>query len=177
MSTTPSGAPARTAPTHPFAGLGVVSAEALAHAGVTADVPPLVEAFLGLMHRMRDHITGVAASHCLTPPMALALRLLDEPRPQREIASALGCDPSYVTGIVDRLEELGAVERTADPSDRRVKLIVLTERGEELRREIAISMLRDAPIASGLDPEKRAQLAELLREALATGPIAVECAG
>ena len=43
-----------------------------------------------------------------------------------ELANALFCDNSNVTGIVDRLEERGLVRREAAEGDRRVKLLVLT---------------------------------------------------
>lgn len=151
---------------HPYARIGPVSPQALAAAGITADVVELADAFLELMHRMRDRLHAVAALHGLTPPMVLTLRLLYVPRAQREIAAHIGCDPSYVTGIVDRLEEIGAVERTADPTDRRVKRVVLTELGEELRRDVAIKLLQGVPIAAGLDATARQELLQLLERTL-----------
>jgi len=39
---------------------------------------------------------------------------------------------SNVTGLVDRMEEAGWVQRTAESGDRRVKLIGLTARGRKL---------------------------------------------
>jgi DNA-binding MarR family transcriptional regulator len=147
-------------PVHTYSRLGPVSPQALTAAGVTADVVDLADAFLELMHRMRDHLHAVAELHGLT------LRLLHTPRAQREIAAHIGCDPSYVTGIVDRLEEIGAVERTADPTDRRVKRIVLTELGDELRRDVVIGLLQGVPIAAGLDATARQELLQLLGRTL-----------
>ncbi len=147
-------------------GLGPVSPQALSAAGVTADVVELADAFLQLMHRMRHHLHAVADQHGLTPPMALTLRLLATPQSQREIATHIGCDPSNVTGIIDRLEAMGAVERTPDPSDRRVKRIVLTAAGERLRRDIAIGLLQDVPVAAGLDASERRALLLLLGRTL-----------
>ena len=52
-----------------------------------------------------------------------------EPLPMRKLARKLKCEPSNVTGIVDRLEARGLVERRPDPADRRVKLAAATEEG------------------------------------------------
>ena len=72
----------------------------------------------------------------LAPPQQMMLGLLDEPRPMGELARHLHCDSSNITGIVDRLEERGLVERTAAERDRRVKLIALTNEGRALRAEL-----------------------------------------
>src|SRR5215204_2554704 len=78
---------------------------------------------------------GVSSELELSPPQAMALLRLDpdEGMPMRHLAGALHCDTSNVTGIVDRLEDRGLVERRTDPLDRRVKRLVLTEQGAELR--------------------------------------------
>jgi DNA-binding MarR family transcriptional regulator len=62
------------------------------------------------------------------------LRLVPGRRePMRALADMWRCDASTVTWIVDRLEKQGLVERRPHETDRRVKVIVLTERGSELR--------------------------------------------
>src|SRR6202035_3555375 len=50
-----------------------------------------------------------------------------------ELATILACDDSNVTGIVDRLEARGLVARRPYAQDRRVKHVVLTPLGLELR--------------------------------------------
>src|SRR5215211_546715 len=72
----------------------------------------------------------------LMPPQQMVLGLLDEPRPMGELAQHMHCDSSNITGIVDRLEERGLVERRAAAGDRRVKLVALTKSGEALRAEL-----------------------------------------
>src|SRR5919201_4348808 len=72
----------------------------------------------------------------LAPQQAGALKALVEPVPMGDLAAALHCDSSNVTGIVDRLEERGLVRREPDPRDRRVKMLVLTPKGESMRQEI-----------------------------------------
>jgi DNA-binding MarR family transcriptional regulator len=55
------------------------------------------------------------------------------PLPMRRLAETLACDASNVTGLVDRLEARGLVERRALADDRRVKVLVLTPAGARLR--------------------------------------------
>lgn len=72
----------------------------------------------------------------LFPPQIMVLRTLDRPKPMREVAGFLACNSSNLTGITDRLEERQLVQRTADPADRRIKLLVLTPEGQQVRREV-----------------------------------------
>ena len=51
----------------------------------------------------------------LTPQQVGLLRMLDEPTSMRAFAEDMSCDPSNVTGLVDRAERLGLVERVPDP--------------------------------------------------------------
>ncbi len=46
-----------------------------------------------------------------------------------EMARGIGVDPSYITALVDDLDERGLARREPDPDDRRVKIIVLTAAG------------------------------------------------
>ncbi|HEX2127331.1 MAG TPA: MarR family transcriptional regulator, partial [Thermoleophilaceae bacterium] len=52
----------------------------------------------------------------LAPQQMIALKSLDEPRPMSALAGMLACDSSNVTGIVDRLESRGLVERQSSPT-------------------------------------------------------------
>ena len=83
----------------------------------------------------RGRVPQVASEFELSPMQAHVLRLLEpeEPLPMRTLARKLCCDASNVTGIVDRLEERGLVQRQASPVDRRMRVLVVTENGAELR--------------------------------------------
>jgi MarR family transcriptional regulator, organic hydroperoxide resistance regulator len=72
----------------------------------------------------------------LTPGHMKTLFELDaeEGRSMGELATALVCDASNVTWLVDRLEERGLVERRPHPSDRRVKTVVLTPAGVKTKQ-------------------------------------------
>ena len=74
----------------------------------------------------------------LTPGHLKALLVLEPkiPRPMGVCAQALGCDASTATWLIDRLEERELVERHGSPTDRRVKEVVLTARGEELKAKL-----------------------------------------
>ncbi len=76
-----------------------------------------------------------ARSIGLTPRLMKALLGLsaDEPKPMRQLAEQWFCDASYVTVLVDGLEQRGLVTRETPTTDRRVKLIRLTPQGAELR--------------------------------------------
>jgi DNA-binding MarR family transcriptional regulator len=84
----------------------------------------------------------------------------------RRLAQQLKCEPSNVTGIVDRLEARGLVERRPDPSDRRVKLAAATEEGRRVARSLrdALNFARE-PLA-GLSHEERLSLRDLLQRML-----------
>jgi DNA-binding MarR family transcriptional regulator len=74
----------------------------------------------------------------LTPNDSRALFSLDgeEGRTMGALAGAWECDASNATWIVDRLERLGLAARRTIPSDRRVKLVVLTPKGVKIKAEL-----------------------------------------
>jgi DNA-binding MarR family transcriptional regulator len=70
---------------------------------------------------------------------------------------------------VDRLEARGLVERRNEAGDRRVRLLALTPAGEQAGYRVWRTVARGAP-TRGLPAERRAELRELLAEALGPGP-------
>lgn len=50
-----------------------------------------------------------------------------------EAAEALDVAPSAMTGLVDRMERSGLIERRADPDDGRAQRLCLTDKGREAR--------------------------------------------
>ena len=104
----------------------------------------------------------------LAPMQAMALTSLepDEPMPMSALAGLLMCDNSNVTGIVDRLEALGLVERRPAERDRRVKAVGLTESGRELRSVVQARLSEPPPPLAGLSDEDAAALRDILTRAL-----------
>jgi DNA-binding MarR family transcriptional regulator len=105
----------------------------------------------------------------LSAPTARALLQLppDIAVPTRYLAGRLKCDPSNVTGVVDRLERAGLVERGSAPDDRRVKTLALTQAGRELRADMYDAIAADMPALSGLSSTELGTLLDLLNKAWA----------
>jgi DNA-binding MarR family transcriptional regulator len=84
-----------------------------------------------LMMGQRTRMLAVAGEFDLAPAQMHALKALEpgKPRPMSELAGALRCDNSNVTGIVDRLEDRGLVRRVPSDRDRRVKMLEVTPAG------------------------------------------------
>jgi DNA-binding MarR family transcriptional regulator len=125
-----------------------------------------------LMHWMmvthKQRLAAMAQEFELAPQQMIAVRMLGGgPRKMSDLAQALFCDNSNVTGIVDRLEERGLVRREAAEGDRRVKLLVLTEEGERLRVEITKRMAEPPPAIASLSEKDQRALRDILERALA----------
>jgi DNA-binding MarR family transcriptional regulator len=99
----------------------------------------------------------------LTPPQSIALRkLLDGPLPMGTVAEVLSCDASTLTGIADRLEERKLIQRQIDPTDRRVKLLALTDKGRTLVESIDGPFTAEIPGYTDLSEHERTELTQLL---------------
>jgi DNA-binding MarR family transcriptional regulator len=84
-----------------------------------------------------------------------------------DMARSIGCDPSYITALVDDLDERGLAHREPAPDDRRVKIIVLTDAGRALAKQIDdILSVPPAAFAALTQAELR-QLRDLLDKVLA----------
>jgi DNA-binding MarR family transcriptional regulator len=117
----------------------------------------------------RPRFVQIALDLGLAPQQAGALRALAQPVPMGDLADALHCDSSNVTGIVDRLEERGLVRREVAPGDRRVKMVVVTEEGERVRREITSRSAEPPPQLAALSKRDQKALRDVLRRAVNAG--------
>ena len=77
--------------------------------------------------------------------------------PMSRLAEVLNVSLSNATGLIDRIEERGFVERTGVPEDRRLVLIRVTDAGERMLREI--DALSDELLRSVLGHLDRSKLA------------------
>ena len=117
--------------------------------------------------RYHEEYEQAAAGHALTGAQARLLALLSlEPLPMRQVARKLKCEPSNVTGIVDRLESRGLAERRLDPGDRRVKLAAATEAGRETAQRLRGSLDFAREPLAGLSADERTVLRDLLQRML-----------
>lgn len=119
---------------------------------------------LALVDRLRARMAAVAGELGLTPQQAILLRHLGRPRSMGELADVLACDPSNVTGLVDRLAARGLVERVVDPADRRVKRLLLTDDGWAQRARLQERFFGVSPATGDLSGAERGQLLALLRK-------------
>jgi DNA-binding MarR family transcriptional regulator len=93
-----------------------------------------------------------------------ALRRLDAPVAMKDLGQQMHCDPSFVTMIADVLENRGLAKREPNAADRRVKNLVLTDRGLEVKAAMEKEALGLMPWTHALDRSEREQFLELLRK-------------
>ncbi len=100
---------------------------------------------LAITERLRQHWSAHATALGLTAAQVKVLLRLTpgEAIPMRKLAQQLGYDASNLTTVVDRLAARGALERQADPADRRVKALVLTPEGKRLRDQFWRNLVTD----------------------------------
>ena len=117
---------------------------------------------LAITERLRQHWTAHATALGLTATQVkVLLRLIPgEAIPMRKLAQQLDYDASNLTTLVDRLAGLGALKRQADPTDRRVKALVLTPEGERLRDQFWHNLVADP---GPLTPLRESDLRALTR--------------
>ncbi|MET7471507.1 MarR family winged helix-turn-helix transcriptional regulator [Micromonospora sp. NPDC005686] len=122
-----------------------------------------VRRILHVAAAMRHHQGVGIAALGLTPATARALHELDpdRPLPARDLAEQLGCDRSNVTGLADKLERAGLVERRTDSADRRQKALVVTRRGREVRERVG-QVMSDSRLLDGLSTAELAALRDLV---------------
>ncbi|MFI6853153.1 MarR family winged helix-turn-helix transcriptional regulator [Streptomyces sp. NPDC050416] len=124
----------------------------------------VVELIGEVVARFHEDYEAAAADHALTGAQARLLSLLClEPLPMRRLAQRLKCEPSNVTGIVDRLEARGLVERQPDPTDRRVKVAAATPEGRRVARSLRESLRFAREPLAGLSEGERVALRDALR--------------
>jgi MarR family transcriptional regulator, organic hydroperoxide resistance regulator len=116
----------------------------------------------------RANLPGLAAELELSPAQCHLLNAIEPESglPMGQLAGALSCDASNVTGLVDRLESRGLVERRPSPADRRVKVLRLTPLGAKLRASLVERMTSPPPTLGRLSQADQQALAKILRRLL-----------
>ena len=112
----------------------------------------------------RFHDACAAAD--ITPPQLKALLSLEpnHAQPMRDLAETWRCDASWVTGIVDGLEERGYVERLPHPRDRRVKMVAITALGDKAKAKALDVLHEPPPSMAKLNVMEQRALRDLLRK-------------
>jgi len=93
------------------------------------------------------------APHGVTPGQYAVLRCLWDENGQtaRKLADRLSLDGSTITGILDRMEQKGLIEKQSDPRDRRALQVMLTDTGRSLQE----------PLSQAIDSANRKALLSL----------------
>ena len=127
--------------------------------------PLLVE----LLFEQRAQLPPLAAELRLSPAQCHVLRLIEPGRavPMGQVARALACDASNVTGLVDRLESRGLVRRRPSDGDRRLKVLDLTPAGARLRTALLERISAPPAAFDRLSPREQRALVRLLTRLLA----------
>lgn len=109
--------------------------------------------------RLRNYLKQALAKAGtkITPAQTgiLALLLEKNGRTMTELSHALSIDNSTITGLVDRLEKSGFLERRPKPEDRRISLIFITPAGDrETQKAIRTLHQVNEEIQSGFSEEE-----------------------
>ena len=141
---------------------------------MTAADPPeddqraLVDALVQTSFVTMAALSKIGAEHDLSLTQLRMLGILRDRRVKMsELAGFLGLDKSTVSGLVDRAQRRGLLERSPHPADRRAVDVYLTPAGLELAERGATLVGRSlSPMTSRLTPADTRRLAVLLEHML-----------
>jgi DNA-binding MarR family transcriptional regulator len=153
--------------------------------------PSACKAYLHLLraadevYHAREAILG--GQHLSQGRFTVLMLLLDKvknravPRTPAELAESAGVTRATMTGLIDTLERDGLVKREPDPVDRRMMSVHLTERGQQVVREVLpghfqwmASLMR--PLSEGERQTLVRLLAKIAQRAKAPKPVAAGAA-
>lgn len=84
-----------------------------------------------------------------------------------ELGKRSGLETSSMTGLIDRMERDGLVERVPDPSDRRVLRIILTDEGNRIKIPVVTVVERlISELFQGASEDEVARATALLQRVL-----------
>jgi DNA-binding MarR family transcriptional regulator len=136
------------------------------------ELTAVVAATHDIWMRTNDLIGEALTEHGLTAATFQALWVIDpdEPPPSMKVmAERLYCNAPNLTFITNQLVGRGLAERAVDPDDRRSRVLVLTDRGREVRDELVRVALEKTPLAALTTSELRQLMALLGRVAQPSG--------
>jgi DNA-binding MarR family transcriptional regulator len=124
----------------------------------------ILDAVAGLFAGLVAKGDELAKSLGIPPFVMKALHMLDTPLAMKDLGRRMHCDPSFITSIADTLERHGLAARESDPGDRRVKRLVLTPAGADLKRQLEDEILARTPWRCELSPDERVSLLGLFHK-------------
>ena len=105
----------------------------------------------GVVNRLARQFNASATHEGLTPTQASVLGLIAfrEPMTLTDVATLEGLNPTMVSRVIGRLDELGLIERQPSASDLRVTFVSLTQEGHATHTRVKEQKAQ--VIADGLD--------------------------
>lgn len=132
-----------------------------------SDMKAIWARMMPLFSNRHNAMLDLVRHYGLTPPHGFTLAALSfGPLRMRELADLLVCDASYITSIVDRLEEAGLALRRPSATDRRVKQIELTPKGHRVATQVTALMTDPPAEFTKLTAQERATLKAILERIL-----------
>ncbi len=84
---------------------------------------------------------------------------------QSDLADDMDLGKVTLSGLIDRLEDVGMVERRPDPSDRRIKRIFITKEGRRVIKEMrVITLENNRQMLEDISLEEVIQTVEVLKK-------------
>ena len=133
------------------------------HSQAEGEQLELVDGLIQLSFLLQEVLGRIAAGYNLSIIQTRLLGVLRDREPgMLELARILGLEKSSLTGLVERAERRGLVQRTTIPADRRAVRVVLTQSGRDLVNAAAQDVrCQIETLAEGLTDTDRRQLAFL----------------
>src|SRR5699024_9845390 len=139
----------------------------------------LAERMHRINHRLRRRWGAQLAQHGMSPHYYRALAAIAHAPDDgevaglklREIAERLRIAPRSATEVIDGLEERELVKRVPHPKDRRARLVVITEEGRALHKELRAQRQRSSDeFFAVLNEADRRELSRLLGKLIEAHP-------
>ena len=128
----------------------------------------LADALVRAAFTTMAQLTRIAADNDLSLTQLRAFGILRDRRLRMtELADFLGLEKSTMSGLVDRAEKRGLVQRAPSATDRRATDVFLSPRGIEVAGQIHATVRQAlAPMTGGLTPAEQRRLQALLERML-----------
>jgi DNA-binding MarR family transcriptional regulator len=92
-------------------------------------------------------------------------------RTQATLAEAIGADKTRIIGTLEELQDAGLITRTPDPSDRRARLLSITDDGRRVRRAVRAQIRSEEKnLLARLAPAERTTFVRALQKLSAVTP-------
>jgi DNA-binding MarR family transcriptional regulator len=122
-----------------------------------------VDALAQLSFLVHNALADIAGQHDLSIIQVRLLGILRDRKPtMNALGHHLGLDKSSVSGLVDRAQRRGLVDRTVSATDRRAFHVSITDTGRQLVEQIATGFTaRVETLVAGLPDTDRKLLSQL----------------